>query len=116
MMVEEKIYEIAGVKCHINFDHTLREIKEIDEIVLRSEGVNFTFEDTARFLEIVLKAEEPVEILDIKESQLTEIIADYFAKKKIWTLNLAEKWISSALEQNGLNPKSSDSEKAVSDT
>ncbi|GJQ33415.1 MAG: hypothetical protein HBSAPP04_22540 [Ignavibacteriaceae bacterium] len=115
-MIQEKIYEIAGVKCRINFDQTLREVKEIDDMVARCGGYDLTLEDTERFLSIVLKAESPVDMLDIKESQLTDVMAEYFGKKKIWTTNMVESLISSALAENGLNPKSSDSEKPESVT
>lgn len=81
-MIQEKIYEIAGVKCRINFDQTLREVKEIDDMVARCGGYDLTLEDTERFLSIVLKAESPVDMLDIKESQLTDVMAEYFGKKK----------------------------------
>ena len=50
----EKVYEIAGVKCRLQLDQTLREMHEVNEFFSNPDGQR-TLEQAERFLQIVLK-------------------------------------------------------------
>ncbi|KAB2908933.1 MAG: hypothetical protein LC102_09040 [Ignavibacteriales bacterium] len=114
-MEDEKIFVIAGVNCRVNFDQTLREVKEIDEMMVRSQSNGLELEDAERLLQILLKADKPVDYLDVTESQFTEIIAEYFAQKKNWSLSIIKKCALSVNEQNGSNQNFSESLKEEND-
>lgn len=97
--MDPKVYEIAGVKCRLSLDQTLREMNEVNEFFRTSDGKR-TIEQTERFLQIVLKAEEPVEYLDMKESVFAQIITDYQIQKKNWIEATSNALLNSALEAN----------------
>lgn len=103
-----KEYIISGVKCTLEMDHTLRETMEIEQILSRAG--NIVMEDSERLLSLILKCEKPVEVLEMKESQLTEIVTDYMLQKKSWRENLLEKCLLSTLNQSGLSQKSEESQ------
>jgi len=103
-----KEYVISGVKCTLEMDHTLRETMEIEQILSRAG--NIVMEDSELLLSLILKCEKPVDYLEMKESQLTEIVTDYMLQKKSWRESLLEKCLQSMLRPNGLNQKSEESQ------
>lgn len=107
MMVEEKIYEIAGVKCRLNLDQTLRESFETEELLNNSGLVK---DDLERLLGLILKpvSATSVDVLEMKESQAQEVIGEYLVAKKKWRDALKNDSVRLMTEQIISGPKSGD--------
>ena len=97
------MYLISGVKCHLEMDHTLKETMEIEAILGRAGTI--VMQEAEKLLELILKPQKPVEFLDMKESQLTEIVTDYLLLKKKWRENMIGECLKLASDQSGLNQK-----------